>query len=148
MFTLKKKATCWWPVKVKWPDEKVTGRELTHEFEIELRLLDQAEIEKQEADRMAIIETAAREASEISGDDADANAAAQSESLTKRLSDHSNQTYLDTITGWRNIRDDETKDEIPFSDEMLLLALAQPRVRAAIQIAVNEAIHGGARSKN
>lgn len=147
MFVLKKNPTCWWPVKVKWPDEKNAGRDITYEFEIEVRLLDQSEIEAQEAGRQAVIEQFARDAAGIAVGEADP---AASGTLARKLNDYATQTFVDTICNWRGMfQETETGTaEVPMTEDLLRLALERPRVRNAIQAAVNDAIHGGARSKN
>jgi hypothetical protein len=152
MFVLKKNPVTWWPVKVKWPDDKVAGREITWEFDIEVKLLDQAAIEAQEAGRQAIIDQFAREAAAMASGDLSTEA---NKGLAQRLNDYATGTFLDVVTNWRNVwqeTEDEkgkvTSVEVPFTNDLFLVALAQPRVRAGIQEAVTEAINGGARAKN
>ena len=67
--------------------------------------------------------------------------------IIEEVNDFDDQTYVDLISDWRGVLD-EDKAEVPFSRDMLVLALKQPLVRQAITKSYEEMASGEIRRKN
>ena len=130
MFILKKQITAWWPVKVAVPDDKTAGRFIEHKFEVEFTLLDRDQAKARDDARSLILDG--------KGDAKD---------IIEEVNDFDDQTYVDLISDWRGVLD-EDKAEVPFSRDMLVLALKQPLVRQAITKSYEEMASGEIRRKN
>lgn len=122
MFKLKENLTCWWPVKVREPDPKKTGKFVEHEFEAEFKILTRDEAQSRNAARNAILEKKA-DAKEIMAD----------------LEAFDDQAYHDTVLDWRGIVGDDDKP-LEFSGKALDAVLGHNRVRHALNRAYEEAI--------
>lgn len=130
MFILKDQITAWWPVKVNEPDEKSAGRFVEHKFEVLFTLIDQDQAIARDEARSALIKD--------DGDPAD---------IIRALQAFDAETFADRISDWRSVFN-ESKKEVPFSRDMLLLALKRPLIFAAIQRAYQEMASGELRRKN
>lgn len=130
MFVFKDEVSVWWPVKVKQPDEKKPGKFAEYEFELEMRIMDRDEIEERAKKRAELLEAQDDPAG-----------------VLKRVNDFDDETWIDVITDWRGVQD-EDKEEIPFSREILGKALKRPLIRTGIQQAYQDLCSGEVRRKN
>lgn len=117
-FKLTKTYEYWWPVTVVMPDPKRPGKFIEAKFEA---LLEPLPLDEQLADL-----------------DEDRATATTRENVERNL-----QRLARTVKGWRGILD-EGDEPLPFSDEMLEMALQQAPFRAAIQKALQDSQNGEA----
>lgn len=130
MFILKNEVKAWWPVKVKEPDPKCAGRFIEHKFDAEIRVLDRDQAKVRDDARNELL-----------------NGGGEAKDIIEALNAFDDETYVDLISDWRGIVD-EDKREVPFSRDTLMLALKQPHVRAGIARAYEEMATGEIRKKN
>lgn len=129
MFVMKKQTTVWWPVKVDVPVDHL-GRFVEHEFEAEFLIIS-ADAAQAREDKRAEFLSATGSAAQVMRD----------------LNTYDFASWADLVLNWRGVQD-EDREEIPFTTDMLIAAVKQPLTRAAFERAYAEILAGKPRRKN
>lgn len=138
MFVLQDVVTIWWPVEVKVPDAKVHGRFVTQQFEAEFKVLNADDGQARMAERAEV----------LGGKESDEDEAERPvRDVVKELQEFDFATWATIVLDWRGVQDAD-RQEVPFSDDLLIKAVKQPLTRKAFERAYAEILSGEPKKGN